>query len=209
MPSSHNLSRLDLERGALVFAQDGDHALGAREAGARKSWSPCGASLGPRTAHSHCHKQYLWKRVNTKSTRRCIFWGRALAICTEIRRRSRLCRLRGATHACSRARIVCLQVHAKPEGSQPDPISCKPERFDIGRHIQRVPPSPASRRYSRQVRSHQYDFGSLLRLRRYSFLLAMPNWTHASRGYEQTKFVSAQDGLATGISWRSSFFASK
>ena len=33
MPSSHNLSRLDPERGALVFAQGGDHALGARVAG--------------------------------------------------------------------------------------------------------------------------------------------------------------------------------
>ena len=33
MPSSHNLSRLDPERGALVFAQGGDHALRARVAG--------------------------------------------------------------------------------------------------------------------------------------------------------------------------------
>ena len=128
MTSSHNLSRLDLERGALVFAQGGDHALEVRVAGRTESWSPCGASLGPRTAHSHCHKQYLWKRVNTKSTRRGIFWGRELAISTEIRRRSRLCRLRGATHACSRAHPFCLQVHAKPERSQPVRISCKPER---------------------------------------------------------------------------------
>ena len=37
-----------------------------------------------------------------------------------------------------------------------------------------------------------YDFSSLLCLGRYSFLLAMPNWTHASRGYEQTKFVKSE-----------------
>ena len=45
----------------------------------------------------------LVERVNTKSTRRGIFWGRELAISTEIRRRCRLCLWRGATHACSRA----------------------------------------------------------------------------------------------------------
>ena len=48
----------------------------------------------------------LVERVNTKSTRRGIFRGRELAISTEIRRRSRLCRWRGAAHACSRARIA-------------------------------------------------------------------------------------------------------
>ena len=119
----------------------------------RESRSPCGASLGPRTAHSHCHKQYLWKRVNTKSTRRGIFWGRALAICTEIRRRSRLCRWRGAAHACSRARIICLQVHAKPERLQPAQSAASQKGM-----IQHAPSSahlsPAISRHSRKVHLH-------------------------------------------------------
>ena len=126
----------------------------------------------------------LVERVNTKSTRRGIFWGRALAICTEIRRRSRLCRLRGATHACSRARIICLQVHAEPERLQPAQSAASQKGIVHMRLNQRLLFRLCHTGTAEQVHYSHYDFSSLLCLVRYSFLLAMPNWTHASRRYK-------------------------
>ena len=109
------------------------------------------------------------------------------------------------------ARASFAQVHAEPERLQPAQAAASQKGIAHMRLNQRLLSHLCHAGTAEQVRSldmisaHCYAYAGIV------FFLRLPNWTHASRGYNKPSLcvVSAQDGLAAGISWRSSFFPTR